>query len=138
MAAFVADASATLPWCFEDEATAWTESLLDRLRGGDRMVVPAHWPAEVSNSMLTAMRKRRIQQWRSEQFWDDLAGLHVTVEPPLTPDQAKAVVDLCTQYGLTVYDGIYLQLAKRTELALATLDKDLLRAAPLAGVTLAR
>ncbi len=23
MAAFVADASVTLPWCFQDEATAW-------------------------------------------------------------------------------------------------------------------
>ena len=28
MASFVIDASATLPWCFEDEATAYTEGLL--------------------------------------------------------------------------------------------------------------
>ena len=119
------------------QPTAWTERLLDRLRSGDQLIVPAHWPAEVSNSMLTAIRKGRIQPWRSEQFWDDLAGLHITVEPPLTPDQAKAIVVLCTQYSLTVYDGAYLHLARRRELALATLDKDLLRAAPLLGVTLA-
>jgi len=41
MPAFVVDASATLPWCFEDEATSWTESLLDRLRFGDRIAVAA-------------------------------------------------------------------------------------------------
>jgi hypothetical protein len=42
METFVVDASVTLPWCFEDEATAWTDRLLDRLRSGDEIVVPAH------------------------------------------------------------------------------------------------
>lgn len=42
MAIFVVDASAALAWCFEDEANTWTEGLLERLREGDRMVVPAH------------------------------------------------------------------------------------------------
>jgi hypothetical protein len=32
MAAFVIDASATLPWCFADEATEVTNALLNRLR----------------------------------------------------------------------------------------------------------
>lgn len=35
---FVADASITLSWCFEDEATPWTDSLLDRLRNGDQIL----------------------------------------------------------------------------------------------------
>lgn len=30
----VIDASATLPWRFADEATSWTEALLDRIAGG--------------------------------------------------------------------------------------------------------
>ena len=42
METFVVDASVTLPWCFEDEATAWADGLLDRLRGGDPIAVPAH------------------------------------------------------------------------------------------------
>jgi hypothetical protein len=33
------NASVTLLWCFEDEATAWTVGLLDRLRGGDQIAV---------------------------------------------------------------------------------------------------
>jgi len=47
---FVADASITLSWCFEDEATPWTDRLLDRLRNGDTILAPAHWPTEVSNN----------------------------------------------------------------------------------------
>jgi predicted nucleic acid-binding protein len=136
MVTFVADASVTLPWCFEDEATAWTDGLLDRLRGGDRIAVPAHWPTEISNGMLMALRRKRIQPGRPELFWNELAILPIQVEPPLSPTQAKAVLALCMQYGLTVYDAAYLELAKRKGLLLATLDAALIKAAPLEGVAL--
>jgi predicted nucleic acid-binding protein len=133
---FVADASVTLSWCFEDEATPWTDSLLDRLRNSDQILVPAHWPTEISNGLLMALRRKRIQPDRPALFWDELAILPVEVEPPLSPDQAKAVLVLSEQHGLTVYDAAYLELAKRKGLPLATQDSALLRAAPLENVLL--
>jgi predicted nucleic acid-binding protein len=54
MAIFVVDASAALAWCFEDEASSWTDTLLERLGNGDRIIVPAHWPTEISNGLLVA------------------------------------------------------------------------------------
>lgn len=134
MAAFIVDASVTLAWCFEDEGTAWTDSLLDRLRGGDRITVPAHWPTEGSNGLLMGVRRHRIQSNRPEQFWDELAILPIDVESPLIPAQAKAVLALATHHGLTVYDAAYLELAKRRSLSLASLDTALLAAAGSAGV----
>lgn len=68
MAPFVVDASATLPWCFEDEATAWSESLLDLLSRGEQAYVPAHWLIEISNGLLTATRRQRIMPGRAELF----------------------------------------------------------------------
>lgn len=136
METFVADASAALSWCFEDEATVWTEGLLERLRSGDEIVVPAHWPIEISNGMLMALRRKRIQPGRPELFWEEMAALPIAVEPPLSPDQAKSVLSLCEQYGLTMYDGAYLELARRKGFPLATLDSALLKAAPLIGIAL--
>jgi len=136
METFVADASVALSWCFEDEATEWTDSLLERLRNGDRISVPAHWPVEVSNGMLMALRRKRIQPGRPELFWDELAALPIEVEPPLSPEQAKAILHVSEQYGLTVYDAAYLELARRKGLSLATLDSAVLRAATLEGITL--
>lgn len=133
---FVADASITLSWCFEDEATSWTDSLLDRLRNGDQIIVPAHWPTEISNGMLMALRRKRIQPDRPALFWDELAILPIEVEPPLSPDQAKTVLALGQQLGLTVYDAAYLELAKREGVPLATLDSALLKAAPFENVVL--
>ena len=136
MAVFIVDASASLPWCFEDEATPWTDGLLERLRTGDRIQVPAHWPTEISNGMLVALRRKRIQPGRPELFWDELSILPIEVEPPLSPAQAKAVLSLSEKYGITVYDAAYLELAKRKGLPLATLDKDLISAAPQESVLL--
>ena len=136
MAVFVVDASATLAWCFEDEATAWTDGLLERLRSGDRILVPAHWPTEISHGMLVALRRKRIQPGRPQLFWDELSILPIEVEPALSPLHAKTVLSLGEKYGMTVYDAAYLELAKRKGLPLATLDKELIAAAPQEGVTL--
>jgi predicted nucleic acid-binding protein len=76
-----------------------------------------------------ALRRKRIQPGRPELFWDQLAILPIDVEPPLTPIQAKTVLALCEKHGLTVYDGAYLELAKRKSYPLATLDLELLKAA---------
>ena len=133
MAVFVADASATLPWCLKDEETAWTLGLLRRLET-DSILVPAHWPTELSNGLLVATRKGRIPQGRAPLFWDELAALPIRVEPPLSPEQAKAVFVLCDRHNLTFYDAAYLELALRLRLPLATLDGALVRAAGMEGV----
>jgi len=83
-----------------------------------------------------AVRRKRIQPDRPALFWDELAILPVEVEPPLLPDQAKAVLLLSDKHGLTVYDAAYLELARRKGLPLATQDSALLGAAPLEKVVL--
>lgn len=136
MAIFIVDASVALAWCFEDEASTFTDGLLERLRQGDRIVVPAHWPTEISNGLLIAERRKRIKAGQAALFWDELAQLPIEMEPALTALQAKAVLALAEKNGLTVYDAAYLDLAHRRQLPLGTLDTDLRRAAQAEGVIL--
>jgi predicted nucleic acid-binding protein len=136
MAVFVVDASVALAWCFEDEATIWSEGLLSRLRSGEQVAVPSHWPMEVSNGLLMAVRRKRIQPGNPEVLWDELALLPITVEAAPNPSESKAVLSLCDKHNLTVYDASYLELALRKQLPLATLDSDLRRAAALEAIVL--
>jgi len=136
MATFVIGASATLPWCLKDEESDWTIGLLRRLSTGEVIIVPAHWPTEVSNGLLMASRRKRIPEGRAALFWDELAVLPITVEPALTPTQAKSALALCYQYRLTFYDTAYLELATRRSLPLATLDDALSKAAISKAVSL--
>ena len=136
MAGFVADASATLPWCFEEEATPATEALLERLRAGEPAVVPAHWSTEVMNGLIMAVRRGRIDLERVARFARDLAALPISIEPAYVPATWDAVIRVATRHQLTVYDAAYLELAERTGLPLATLDGDLRKAALAASVVL--
>jgi predicted nucleic acid-binding protein len=126
---FVLDASVTLPWRFEDEATPWTEFLLNRLEDGEDVLVPAHWPLEVANALLIAQRRRRVTSEQILEFLDDLAALPIRIDSARRPDQWAPVLALAQRHHLTVYDAAYLELAQRTGLPLATLDGDLRKAA---------
>ncbi len=46
---FVLDCSATMAWFFEDEATQYTQALLDELANDEIAVVPSLWLLEVTN-----------------------------------------------------------------------------------------
>ncbi len=52
MNGIVVDASVTLSWCFPDEQTSLSLKVLDRLKAGEQVVVPAFWSVEVLNSLF--------------------------------------------------------------------------------------
>ncbi len=136
MAAFVLDASATLPWCFADESTAATNALLARLRTSDEARVPAHWPVEVANALLMAVRRTRVSSQDAQEFLADLEILPIRVETTPSNLVRAKIFPLAVQYQLTLYDAAYLELAIRENLPLATLDDDLRKASRGAGVSL--
>ena len=136
MATFVMDASATLPWCFEDEATAYTEGLLDRCAAGEEVMVASIWPLEITNGLIYAQRRGRVTAERVEQFLEQLLRLRIQVEPCTTQQAVREVRRLAQTHQLTAYDAAYLELAIRNNLPLATLDTELKKAAVVAGVRL--
>jgi predicted nucleic acid-binding protein len=137
MALFVPDASATLAWFFEDETTEWTETLLGRLKSGDEAVVPKHWPMEVANALLMAVRRGRITKEKAVRFLEDLLALPIRIDPAGNETTFHDVFVLAEQLRLTVYDAAHLELAIREGISLATLDDDLRKAARATGVALA-
>jgi glucans biosynthesis protein C len=94
MAVFVLNASVTLASCFTDEATIWSEELLERLRHDHRIIVPAHWPTEVANVLLMGVRRKRIKQEQPQVLWNELACLPLDTEPALSTVLAKQVFGL--------------------------------------------
>jgi predicted nucleic acid-binding protein len=138
MAGFVTDASVTLTWCFEDEATAWTDHLLQRLRAGEEALVAAHWPMEVSNALLMAIRRGRITDDKVRRFFDDIRSLPIKIDSESTAQAFHRAFALAQQHRLTSYDAAYLEVAVRVNLPLATLDDELRNAAIAEGVLLPR
>jgi predicted nucleic acid-binding protein len=133
--AFVLDASVTVAWCFEDEASEYTESVLDLLRGTEA-VVPTIWTLEVANALLVAERRGRLSDAEATRFLEVLDNLSVRVDAGSGPAGIARVLPIARSYGLSAYDAAYLELAMRLGLSLATLDEALKRASTAADVPL--
>ena len=102
MSRFVLDNTVTMAWCFSDEATEFTKTLLNRLSNlTDRAVVPALWLDEVANAVELAVRKRRIPAEKALAFLESLADLPVEVENPSRTQVFVSVRTLASQYQLT-------------------------------------
>ena len=130
----VIDASVALSWAFEDEADALSDRVLDALADGVA-VVPAVWPLEVSNALVTAQRRGRITPADAARFLSLISRLPVQVQAAEIASMAS-LVDAAREYHLSAYDASYLVLAMSLGVPLATRDSALQKAAAEAGVEL--
>jgi predicted nucleic acid-binding protein len=129
----VLDSSATLASIYAEELTASIRKVFVALEENGAWV-PSHWPLEVANVLEMGVRRGRHDAAFRDAMLADLALLPVSVDPH-TPRQAwGTTLRLAEHHRLTLYDAAYLELAKRIHLPLATLDKDLSRAARAEGV----
>jgi|SRR5271157_5913198 len=129
---FALDASIVVAWAFPDEQHPVAGVALEHLETEDG-AVPALWWFEVRNALIAGERRQRLGQAGTAAFLQRLARLPIVIDR--TPEE-PALLDLARRYRLTVYDAAYLELALRLGVSLATIDNDLIYAAPRAGVPL--
>ena len=136
--ALVIDSSLTLAWIYLDELTPTTLQLSQSISKTGAWV-PSLWRLEIANSLYFSVRRRRIDRAFRDRAVQDLSRLAISIDTATNEFAWTTTLTLSDRFGLTMYDACYLELAQRRELPLATLDKDLQKAAkaldiPLLGV----
>ena len=131
------DASVALAWCFGDERTEATVSLLERLQT-DAAAVPNLWHLEVANGLALAERRGRITPAESAELIALLEMIEIVVDEETPARAITRLLDLAREERLTAYDASYLELAMRLGLPLASKDADLCDAAERLGVSVLR
>src|ERR1700722_7294300 len=132
---FVLDCSVTMAWCFDDEATPYTDGVRDSL-ADMRAVVPSIWPLEVANATIVGERRKRLDEARSGRFINLLQALPIAIDDETGNRAFSDISPLARTYQLSAYDAAYLELAVRRGLPMACLDGKLKAAATAAGVLL--
>ena len=128
----VLDASAALSLLLE-EGDGQAENAVDALfRQGRSAIVPTLFIHEVTNALVTAVRRKRVDVARAIELLDGLARLPIVVDERTV--RAPSVLELAARHGLTAYDASYLELALSRSVALVSNDTALLRAAASEGV----
>ncbi|MFO1155176.1 MAG: type II toxin-antitoxin system VapC family toxin [Rhodospirillales bacterium] len=132
----VLDASVTLAWYFEDEASPATDELLNRIAEAGA-VVPPLWRFEVGNGLQMAIRRQRITAAYRNDALVELAAMPITIDADSDVQAWTSTLRLSERFSLTLYDATYLELAHRRALPLATLDRALQAAAQDLGLGVA-
>src|SRR5580704_2969042 len=131
MATFVLDASVAISWCFPGdptEDTPYSRRVLKELVANDA-IVPEIWAFEVANSIFVSFSKRgRITDQQIAEYLSLLKALPIRVEPRNLWSNVD-LESLARRRNLAAYDAAYLDLALRTDFALATSDEPLRQAA---------
>jgi predicted nucleic acid-binding protein len=130
---YVVDASAIAPLAFADEA--------DRIDDEQRLLIvtsglaaPAHWPVEVANMLLVALRRKRITDSQRVAATRHCRALSVEIDDEDRDAIWEDSFEIAVAEGLTLYDAAYLELARRKGYGLFTLDAALAGAARARGV----
>ena len=135
----VVDNSVAMRWLFADgseadrqyasEVAAWVET--------SEVHVPALFVTEAANVISRALKAGVISAQECESRFDLLKDMQASVDPMESVHSAMPLAIKAFEEGLSAYDASYLLLAKKLGCPLATLDKDLRRAAKNGGVPIA-
>lgn len=133
MSSFVLDCSVSMAWCFDDEATLFTDRALEKT-GMDGALVPSIWPLEIQNVLLVAERRGRLERAHAKRFLEILGALPIYIDREDTEWPSGNLMSIARDLNLSSYDAAYIELAMRQGVPIATLDKNLLKAAKKVGV----
>ena len=113
---------------YASEVAAWVET--------SEVHVPALFVTEAANVILRALKAGVISAQECESRFDLLKDMQASVDPMESVHSAMPLAIKAFEEGLSAYDASYLLLAKKLGCPLATLDKDLRRAAKNDGVSI--
>lgn len=129
--AVVLDASVAIAWLLRDRpGTPYADAAIER-GGREGMMVPDLFWHEVRSALIVAERKGRIATGMVDDHMKDVRAVLIETDADHADESVSA---LARNHGLSGYDAAYLETAVRRGATLATLDKNLARAAASEGV----
>ncbi len=128
MTDIVLDCSVAVSWLFEDEADETMDKILDMVSTQGAWV-PSLWHLEVTNVLIQASKRERIEYASIPKRLDLLNKLPIKTDLETHERAFTDTIYLAEEHKLTSYDAAYLELAFRRNLFLATKDKALQKAA---------
>ncbi|MEL6711448.1 MAG: type II toxin-antitoxin system VapC family toxin [Pseudomonadota bacterium] len=135
---YVLDNSVAMRWLLSSQKATdqhYAEAVLHSMLEATA-VVPQLWHLEAANVLLTAEKRGELTSADVDNFVTELVSLPIRTDNLTAHQVFGQTLGLARTYHLSSYDAAYLELAIREKLLLATLDKNLIKAAGKAGVGL--
>ena len=111
----------------EDEGKLVEKDLRTLIEKNGQIFVPSLFWYETGNTLITAVKSKRITKDELRGIETDLADLPIVTDP--LPDAAvrQRIRDVALDKSLTYYDASYVELAMRLQLPLKSFDRKIIR-----------
>ncbi len=127
METYVIDASVGLKWYFDEAGKEAADFLADQLREKKiQLVVPEFFYAECANVLRTKVRRGIIKSADAIKMLDEL--LQLPLKRYSDWELSDSALEDALQWGLTVYDAMYVALAEIYVAPFVTADEQILKA----------
>jgi predicted nucleic acid-binding protein len=134
---FVLDASVALAWFVDNPVSAYAIQIKSSLLRGARAAVPSLWHLEMANGLAVAERRGILTAADAHQGVGNIEQLLAhAIDSSADFVSVRQALTTALSFQLSAYDAVYLDMARRERLPLATLDRRLLAAAGQAGIAL--
>jgi predicted nucleic acid-binding protein len=133
-ATLVIDSSVGFSWVHPNQATPETNKLLEDVEAGASVVVPPLWFLAMANSLLVLQRRKKLTREERKAALLTLSEMRFIVDDAPAKAAFDKVSELADKHDLTVYDAVYLEVALRRKLPLASRDTALIHVAKKCGV----
>lgn len=131
----VIDASLMIGWLIDEPEANGARYIYDQL-DEIPIIVPNHWPVEIGNALVVNIRRKRIAAEALSLVQSRFHALGIVVDAALAISEIAEVARLAAELELTVYDALYVRLARNRDVPLATLDAAMRRAAQRLNIPL--
>jgi len=118
-ASFVA--SLLLPDEFSDQTQQEATTIFSKT-----VIAPEFLQIEFSNILITAQRRERITSLEREKILETFNSLPIIFSEKLSIEQRNKSIAIATQYKISMYDAVYLELGVRESAKVKSYDKKLL------------
>ena len=135
MRGLVLDVSVAAAWLIPDESAEPAWRLLDRVLA-ETATVPFIWRAEAANTLVMAERRGRLTEADRVKAIDLIETMPLRIDMDGSTLVFSTAYDLAIMRRLSLYDAMYLELALRCGLPLASFDRRLREAAKMESVEL--
>ena len=136
MKRIVVDGSIAVSWFLQDETGGYAGAVRSKISDADLVSVPAHWMLEVTNALLVAERRKRIDAASVNHAVGILRQMPIRTDSEMDDQAGRQTLELARQHMLSIYDAAYLELALRVGAGLASLDEPLKATAKTRGAKL--
>jgi predicted nucleic acid-binding protein len=131
---YVLDSSFVASVILPDENNQHAEKMYVQITNSNEKQAPNLFWYEMANIFMSLIRRKRYTYDEVMQLMPVFSSIQLKIDYESGPDYAQKLLRLCSDYNLSSYDAAYLELAKRKNATLCTLDQDLSAAAKKLGV----